>query len=127
MAVVADLEEGVEDMLVGGGGQVRPIVARPDRPCQREPSGGGRADEQRAARDQRCPPRLPAHRVANARHPAADRRGAGGWQRLSGECAPSPSGERIWRLGSLPPRRSCRGALSLLLLPTPPSPLHEPT
>ncbi len=45
MAVLADLQEGVEDMLALGGGEVGGIVARPHGPGERETPRGGGADE----------------------------------------------------------------------------------
>jgi len=68
MAVVADLQESVEDMLVGGGSQVRLVIARPQAPCDREAARGGRADEYLAAADLRQPRFALSNRVANARH-----------------------------------------------------------
>src|SRR5690606_30387318 len=51
MAVIADLEEGVEDRLAFIGGKVMDIAAWPDRPGDDEPSADATADQDAAARD----------------------------------------------------------------------------
>ena len=68
MPVVADLQERVENMFVGRGGQVRLIVARPQAPRDREPARRSRADEHLAAADLRHARCLFPYRVANAHH-----------------------------------------------------------
>ena len=68
MSVVADLEEGVENMLVGCGGQIGLVIARPDAPRQCEATCGGRADQQRTAADMRQARFIFPHYVANTGH-----------------------------------------------------------
>ena len=68
MSVVADLQKGVEDMLVGSGGQIGQIVARPQAPRNRQSARGRRADKQRTAADERRARFVFPHSVANAGH-----------------------------------------------------------
>jgi hypothetical protein len=68
MPVVADLQKGVEDMLIAGGGQVRLIVAWPQRPGDRKAARRGGADQNLAAADVRQAPFVCPHFVPDARH-----------------------------------------------------------